>query len=64
LNALFEVVGRDWATATVGTRANLGDRLSGFAAVIAAVGQNNVATYGGQIGINYALNPGPVTAKD
>jgi hypothetical protein len=32
--------------------------------VIAEVGQNNVTTYGGQIGINCALNPGPVTAKD
>jgi outer membrane lipase/esterase len=58
------ILGRDWATATVGTRVRLGDRLSGFAAVIAEVGQNNVTTYGGQIGVNYALNPGPVTAKD
>jgi len=58
------MLGRDWATATVGTRVKLGDRLGGFAAVIAEVGQNNVTSYGGQIGINYALNPGPVTAKD
>jgi outer membrane lipase/esterase len=55
------VLGRDWATATVGMRVKLGDGLSSFAAVIAEVGQNNVTTYGGQIGINYALNPGPVT---
>ena len=57
------ILGRDWATATVGTRVKLGDRLNGFAAVIAEIGQNNVTTYGGQIGVNYALNPGPVTAK-
>ena len=57
------ILGRDWATATVGTRVKLGDRLSGYAAVIAALGQNNVTTYGGQIGLNYALDPPPVTAK-
>jgi outer membrane lipase/esterase len=58
------VLGRDWATATVGTRVKLGDRLSGYAAVIAELGQNNVVTYGGQIGLNVAFNPGPVTAKN
>jgi len=57
------VLGRDWATATVGTRVKLGDRLSGYAAVIAELGQNNVTTYGGQIGLNYALSPLPVTAS-
>ena len=50
------ILGRDWATATVGTRVRLGDRFSAFAAVIAEIGQNNVTTYGGQIGINCALN--------
>jgi outer membrane lipase/esterase len=50
------ILGRDWATATVGTRVRLGDRFSAFAAVIGEVGQNNVTTYGGQIGINCALN--------
>jgi outer membrane lipase/esterase len=57
------VLGRDWATATVGTRVKLGDGLSGYAAVIAELGQNNVTTYGGQIGLNYALDPPPATAK-
>jgi outer membrane lipase/esterase len=51
------ILGRDWANATVGTRVKLGDRLSGYAAVIAELGQNNVTTYGGQIGLNYALDP-------
>jgi len=50
------ILGRDWATATVGTRVRLGDRFSAFAAVIGEVGQNNVTTYGGQIGINCAQN--------
>jgi outer membrane lipase/esterase len=50
------VLGRDWATATVGTRVRLGQGFSGFVAVIAEVAQNNVTTYGGQIGINCALN--------
>ena len=58
------VLGRDWATATVGTRVKLGERLSGYTAVIAALGQNNVTTYGGQIGLNYALDPPPVIAKN
>ena len=58
------VLGRDWATATVGTRVKLGERLSGYAAVIAELGQNNVTTYGGQIGLNYALDPPPVIAKN
>jgi outer membrane lipase/esterase len=58
------VLGRDWATATVGTRVRLADRLSGYVAVIAALGQNNVTTYGGQIGINYALDPPAVTARN
>jgi outer membrane lipase/esterase len=58
------VLGRDWAMATVGTRVRLGERLSGYAAVIAELGQNNVTTYGGQIGLNYALDPPPVIAKN
>jgi outer membrane lipase/esterase len=56
------VLGRDFATATLGTRVRLGDRLTGYAAVIAEA-SNNVTTYGGQIGLNYALTPGPIAAK-
>ena len=58
------VLGRDRTMTTVGTRVRLGERLSGYAAVIASLGQNNVTTYGGQFGINYALDPPPVTAKN
>jgi outer membrane lipase/esterase len=50
------ILGRDWATATVGTRVRLGERFSGFVAVIAEMAQNNVTSYGGQIGINCALD--------
>ena len=57
------ILGRDFATATLGTRIKLGSNFSGYAAVIAEVGQNNVTTYGGQIGLNYAFNPGPIAAK-
>lgn len=56
------ILGRDWATAIVGTRVKLGSNLSGYTAFIAEMGQANVMTYGGQIGINYAFNA-PVTAK-
>jgi outer membrane lipase/esterase len=57
------ILGRDWATGTFGTRVRLGSNLSAYGALIAEVGQNNVTTYGGQIGINYAFNPPPVAAK-
>jgi len=57
------VLGRDWATGTFGTRVRLGDRLSGYVAVIAELGQNNATTYGAQIGLNLALNPAVVAAK-
>jgi outer membrane lipase/esterase len=57
------ILGRDWATATVGTRVRIGSNLSGYAAFIAEAGQNNVTIYGGQIGLNYAFGPTPVAAK-
>ncbi|WP_375785655.1 autotransporter outer membrane beta-barrel domain-containing protein [Bradyrhizobium sp. Pha-3] len=57
------VLGRDWASATIGTRVRLGEGLSGYAAFISAIGQNNVTTYGGQLGLNLALNPAAVSAR-
>ncbi len=51
------VLGRDWASGTFGTRVILGNNVSGYAAFIAQLGQSNVTTYGGQIGLNVALNP-------
>ena len=56
------ILGRDWATATVGTRVKLASDLTGYAAFVAEAAQANVTVYGGQLGINYAFNA-PVTAK-
>jgi len=52
------ILGRDWAAGTFGTRLRLRDNVSGYAAFIAQMGQGNAMTYGGQIGLNVAFNPG------
>jgi outer membrane lipase/esterase len=57
------ILGRDFASATLGTRVKLGNNLSGYAAFIAELGQSNVTTYGGQVGLSYAFNALPVAAK-
>ena len=57
------ILGRDWATGTIGTRLRLASNVSGYAAFIAEMGQNNATVYGGQIGINVAFNPPAVSAK-
>ncbi len=58
-------LGRDWGTGTVGTRVKLGPNTSAYAAFIAQVGQSDVVTYGGQVGLNVAFDwaPAPVIAK-
>jgi outer membrane lipase/esterase len=48
--------GKDWATATLGTTATLGAGMTAYASFSSELGQNNVASYGGQIGLNVALN--------
>jgi hypothetical protein len=48
--------GKDWATATLGTTAALGRGMTAYASFSSELGQNNVVTYGGQIGLNVALN--------
>jgi outer membrane lipase/esterase len=48
--------GKDWATATLGTTATLGQGITAYASFSSELGQNNVTTYGGQIGLNVALN--------
>ena len=53
------VVGRDWATATVGTEVRFSSSVSGLASFCAQVGQSNVANYGGILGLNYAFNQQP-----
>lgn len=49
------VLGRDWATATVGTQLTLTSEWSGLASFTAQFGQNHTAVFGGLIGLNYAL---------
>lgn len=61
------VVGRDWATATIGTEVRFSPSVSGLASFYAQVGQSNVTNYGGILGLNYAFNqqpPPPVVFKN
>jgi outer membrane lipase/esterase len=48
--------GRDWATAIVGTTAKLGRGMTGYASFSSELGQGDVTYYGGQLGLNVALN--------
>jgi outer membrane lipase/esterase len=56
------ILGRDWGTETVGTRLKLGPGMTGYVAFISQLAQNNATIYGGQIGLNVALDP-ILTAK-
>jgi outer membrane lipase/esterase len=49
------VLGRDWGSATLGTTVTFGQGVTGYATVTAQIGQENVTTYGGQVGLNVAL---------
>lgn len=51
------VSGKDWGTATVGTRLRLAPNVTGYAMFNSSFGQNNVTTYGGQLGLNVAFQP-------
>jgi outer membrane lipase/esterase len=51
------ILGRDWGTATVGTRLKLGSGTTGYVAFISELAQNSTTIYGGQIGLNVALDP-------
>jgi outer membrane lipase/esterase len=53
------VLGRDWATATVGTQVAISQNLSGLAFLTAQIGQQQANNYGGVLGLNYALNQDP-----
>lgn len=48
--------GRDWATALVGTTVKLGRGVTGYASFSSELGQGDVTYYGGQVGLNVALN--------
>ncbi|MGP0095099.1 MAG: autotransporter outer membrane beta-barrel domain-containing protein [Xanthobacteraceae bacterium] len=52
------VLGRDWATATIGTEVRIDRAWTGLASFTAQVGQQNVTNYGGLVGLNYAFDAG------
>jgi outer membrane lipase/esterase len=56
------VLGRDWATATVGTQVTITRSWSGLASFTAQLGQQNVTNYGGLVGANYAFAQAPPSA--
>jgi outer membrane lipase/esterase len=59
------VLGRDWATATVGTQVTLDRSWSGIASFTAQLGQDHATVYGGLIGVDYSFGqePPPVVFK-
>jgi len=60
------VLGRDWATATVGTQVTLTPAWSGLASFTAQLGQNHATVFSGLVGLNYALGerPAPLVYKN
>ena len=59
------VLGRDWATATVGTQVSFTAAWSGLASFTAQLGQDHATVFGGLIGLNCALGqiPAPTGYK-
>jgi outer membrane lipase/esterase len=53
------VLGRDWATATVGTEVRIDRSWTGLASFTAQLSQQNVTNFGALIGLNYAFGAGP-----
>lgn len=61
------VVGRDWATATVGTEFKIARAWTGLASFTAQLGQQNVTNFGGLLGVNYTFGqqpPSPIIYKN
>jgi outer membrane lipase/esterase len=50
------VLGRDWATATIGTQVSFTPTWSGLASFTAQLGQDHATVFGGLIGLNCALD--------
>jgi outer membrane lipase/esterase len=50
------ILARDWGTETVGTRLKIGSGMTGYAAFISENAQD-ATIYGGQVGLNVALDP-------
>jgi outer membrane lipase/esterase len=57
------LLGTDWATASVGTSVRLGRGITGYAMFLSELGQANATYYGGQLGVNVALNAWTRPAK-
>jgi outer membrane lipase/esterase len=55
------VLGRDWATATVGTQVAFTPAWAGIASFTAQLGQNHATVFGGLLGLNYALAQPPAS---
>ena len=53
------VLGRDWATTTVGTELTFNAAWSGLASFTAQLGQARATVFGGLVGVNYALGQAP-----
>lgn len=51
------LLGKDWGAVTAGTRIKVAPNATAYAAFNSQVGQGNVTTYGGQIGLNVAFQP-------
>lgn len=49
------ILGRDWGTATIGTSALFAPGVTGYVTASSQIGQQNVVTYSGQMGLNVAL---------
>jgi len=49
------VLGKDWEAATIGTTAMFAPGVTGYTTFTGQLGQQNVITYGGQVGLNVAL---------
>lgn len=60
------VLGRDWATATVGTQVKFSPTWSGFLSLTGQLGQTHATVYTGMIGLNYSIGqpPGPGIYKN
>jgi outer membrane lipase/esterase len=55
------VLGRDWGTGTVGTSLKMSRDVTGLATFVSQFAEHNVTNYGGQVGINIALEPAVAT---
>jgi outer membrane lipase/esterase len=53
------IFGRDWASGTIGTSVEIRRGVTAYASFNGEIGQNNVTFYGGQLGLNVALDAPP-----